>query len=224
MQNLGFAFSLLPLVRHLGKGGQDVPALLIKHLQMFNTHPYLSGPILGSVVKLEEEGAADDGHRAEEAANLKGSLMGPYAALGDSFFWGSLRPFAAIAGVGLGLCGSALAPGAFLLLYSPAHFWIRCRGFIEGYRRGRQAVDFIRALELLTVARKIRWLSLVALGIVAAVAAQLACPVMAAPSSMVIKAVLLVLVILLFLAVKRGVSQVMLLYGMALLFLVLSFV
>jgi len=221
MQNLGFAFSLIPLLRQQENKGHDASTLLTKHLQMFNTHPYFSAPILGSVVKLEESTA--DGQPAEKAASLKCSLMGPYAALGDSFFWGSLRPFSAIAAVSLAVCGSPLAPVAFLALYSPAHFWIRCRGFFEGYRRGKQGVDFIASLGLLTTAKKLRRLSLIVLGMLAAVTAQLICPVMATPLDLVIKVVLLLLVILLFLAIRRGFSQVTLLYGMALFFLMFSF-
>ena len=62
------------------------------HLQLFNTHPYFSAPIIGSIVRLEEEQA--------EKANLltpsaiKKSFMASYAAIGDIFFWGALRPFA----------------------------------------------------------------------------------------------------------------------------------
>ena len=90
MQNLGFAFAMLPLIRHR-KGDQiRVAAFLSSHLQMFNTHPYPASPVIGAVVRIEEEG------RTPEAVDLKKALMGPYAAIGDSFFWGALRSFSAV--------------------------------------------------------------------------------------------------------------------------------
>ena len=223
MQNLGFAFSMIPLIGSLANGRREVSQLLVRHLQAFNTHPYFSGPVIGSVVTMEETAIADQSGSADDAADLKRSLMGPYAALGDSFFWGSLRPFSAIVGVTLAVGGSLAAPGAFLLLYNPSHIWVRWRGFIEGYRRGRLGVEFIKALDLLVVARRIRWASLVVLAILAAVTSQQICRASAAPDMLMMLA-LLAFVLLCFLAIRRGVSEIKLLYGMAFLFVVVSFI
>lgn len=223
MQNLGFAFSVIPLVRSPERDRHEVSELLVKHLQMFNTHPYFSGPVIGSVVRTEEMAGADRSGCVDDAADLKRSLMGPYAALGDSFFWGSLRPFSAIVGVVLAFGGWLAAPFAFLLLYNPSHIWVRWRGFVEGYRRGRLSVEFIRTLDLLAVAKRIRWASLVALAVLAAVASQKLCGVLAAPD-MLMMLVLLAFVLLSFLAIRKEVSQIKLLYGMAFLFAVVSFI
>ena len=223
MQNLGFAFSLVPLFRHLQRNGHHVGTLLARHLQMFNTHPYFSGPIIGTVVKMEEMAASGRNGHPDDTAVLKGALMGPYAALGDSFFWGSLRPFSAIIGVTMAVNGSPMAPMAFLLLFNPPHIWIRWKGFIEGYRRGRLGVEFIRDLHLLEAARKIRWASLVVLGILAGMASQKLCQVSAVPD-MLMKLALLALVVLCFLAIKKGFSQTMLLYGIAFFFFLASFI
>ncbi len=222
MQNLGFAFSLVPLIRQVERSGRDVAALLTKHLQMFNTHPYFSGPILGSVVMIEEAAAGDNGSRADDAAVLKQSLMGPYAALGDSFFWGSLRPFSAIAGVTMAIAGMSLAPVAFFFLYNPSHLWVRYGGFVEGYRRGRQSVEFVRGLDLLTTAKRIRWAAVIVLGVLAGVALQQASGFIAGPD-MLIKPALFALVIVLYVAMKKGISQIKLLYGMALVLFAVSF-
>ena len=94
---------------------------------------------------------------------LSKALMASYAAIGDIFFWGALRPFASIFAVILIYMGLIIAPVAFLLVYTPAHFWVRLKGFIEGYRRGKKGFEFIRSLDLPGVAVKIRWISLIIL-------------------------------------------------------------
>jgi mannose/fructose/N-acetylgalactosamine-specific phosphotransferase system component IID len=222
MQNLGFVFSLVPLIRHLERGGRNIPEFLGKHLQMFNTHPYFSGPLIGSVVMMEEGIADNNGKPADDTAAVKQSLMGPYAALGDSFFWGSLRPFSAIVGVTAAVAGSPIAPAAFFFLYNPSHLWVRCAGFIAGYRRGRLGVEFVRGLDLLTTAKRLRWASLAVLGVLAGIASQQACGVVAGPD-ILIKTFLLALILLLYFAMKRGISQIKLLYGLALVLFIVSF-
>ncbi|MDQ1277518.1 MAG: mannose system component [Thermodesulfobacteriota bacterium] len=88
MQNLGFAFAILPLSRRMGKDEKRISSFLVRHLEYFNTHPYLSGAVLGSVIALET--ATGHHEQTPDISRLKKSLMGPYAAIGDSFLWGSL--------------------------------------------------------------------------------------------------------------------------------------
>jgi len=161
MQNLGFAMAIIPLVREWNLSRKDSEKMLTRHLQLFSTNPYLSGSVIGSVVCLEEEenGKSED----LNISTIKQSMMGSYAAVGDVFFWGALRPFASIIAVILSYMGLIFAPVAFLLIYTPSHIWIRLKGFIEGYRGGEKGFEFIRSLDLPGVAVKIRWLALVAL-------------------------------------------------------------
>ncbi|MCE5264862.1 MAG: PTS system mannose/fructose/sorbose family transporter subunit IID [Deltaproteobacteria bacterium] len=216
MQNLGFAFAMLPLVRREDGDRTRIAASLERHLQMINTHPYMAAPIIGAVVRIEEEG------RIAEAADLKAALMGPYAAIGDSFFWGALRTFSAVAAVIVALSGSIGAPFAFLLLYNPAHLWVRGKGFLEGYRKGKEGIHFIRGLNLPRAAASVRFLSLVLIGILAAIAVDTVSrpgsllPVVPMP---VAASILLALIIL---GIRRGVSTVQALYGTALLSMVMS--
>ena len=216
MQNLGFAFAMLPLIRRQDGDRIRIAAALDRHLQMINTHPYMVGPMIGAVARMEEEGLA------AEAADLKAALMGPYAAIGDSFFWGALRAFSAVGAVIVAFTGTFPAPLAFLLLYSPAHLWVRGMGFLEGYRWGKDGIHFIRRLNLPGIAVRVRFLLLIMTGILAAIAMDSACrpwnflpfiPGTAAAS---------ILLILIFLGARRGVSPVQALYGMTLLSMVLS--
>jgi mannose PTS system EIID component len=216
MQNLGFAFAMLPLICNEGRDRKWFAASLTRQLQMFNTHPYLTAPIIGSVAMIEEEG------RATEADHLKAALMGPYAGIGDTFFWGALRSFASVGVSILALSEVILAPLAYLLLYNPAHLWIRGKGFVEGYRRGKSGIDFIRGLDLPGVAGRIRFLTLALIGILAAFVVEKNYTAWAFLPEIPAKAAALVLILLCFLGVRRGISSTKIFYGMTLLCMVLS--
>jgi len=91
MQNLGFAYAMLPLIRRKGLNRKDVSGFLVRHLEGFNTHPYLSGPVIGSIARLEE--TTEGGQAGPICSEVKNTLMGPYAAIGDTFFWAPGGPF-----------------------------------------------------------------------------------------------------------------------------------
>jgi PTS system mannose-specific IID component len=215
MQSLGFVFSLLPLARQKCDP-QRLSELLTNHLEMFNTHPYLTALVIGSVVRLEEDGDT------AAADYLKKAVMGPYAAIGDPFFWGALRSFSSATAVLLALKGILLAPLALLILHNPTHLWVRGKGFIEGYHRGKGSIDFIRVLDLPGVTGRIRLLSLIMIGILSAVAGEMACRTWTFLPQLPGKVIVLVLIVLCFTGVRRGISPVKILYGMMLLCMVLS--
>jgi PTS system mannose-specific IID component len=211
MQNLGFTMAIIPLIRELRLQQRDLERMLTMHLQLFNTNPYLSSSVIGSVVRLEEEQAGKG--EALDIPPLKQSLMASYAAIGDIFFWGALRPFASIIAVILGYMGLMLAPFAFLLIYTPAHVWIRLKGFIEGYGHGKKGFEFIRSLDLPRIAVKIRWLSLIA---IAGALIWLSCygewPFIKT-YSVIMKLTAIAVVLLCLLLIKKGISQVYIIYG-----------
>lgn len=211
MQNLGFAMAIIPLIREWQLPQKASEAMLTRHLQMYNSHPYFSAPLIGSVIRLEEEQKGNGDASAVLA--VKNGLMGPYAAIGDRFFWGALRPFAGIVAVILALKGLIIAPIAFLLIYTPPHLWIRVKGFIEGYRRGKQGIEFIRALHLPRAAAIIRWLSLIMLAIIAALLPySWYWSFMEVPGLMMTLAAIVTFLFSLFL-IKKDVSQIYILYG-----------
>ncbi|OPY07595.1 MAG: Mannose permease IID component [Syntrophaceae bacterium PtaB.Bin095] len=213
MQNLGFAYAMLPLIRRKGLNRKDVSGFLVRHLEGFNTHPYLSGPVIGSIARLEE--TTEGSQAGPICSEVKNTLMGPYAAIGDTFFWGAWRPFSAIVAVLLAREGFILAPVFFLIVYNPPHFWVRCRGFLEGYRRGRDGIGFISAMNLPAAAGKIRWLSLAMLGVLAALAAQSTGHAIGSDPAFVPGALSLTVVLLCFWLLKMGATAILLLYGMA---------
>lgn len=66
---------------------EDQAAALKRHLEFFNTHPYVAAPIIGVTLALEEEKA--NGTEIEDAAiqGVKIGMMGPLAGIGDPVFW-----------------------------------------------------------------------------------------------------------------------------------------
>lgn len=57
MQNGGWVYSLIPALKKLYPGQEESKAALQRHLEFFNTHPYVAAPILGVTLALEEERA-----------------------------------------------------------------------------------------------------------------------------------------------------------------------
>jgi len=220
MQNLGFAYAMIPLLGERKLSGKDEEEALIRHLQMFNTHPYLSAPLIGSIVRMEEE--RPEGADPSSIVMVKQSLMGPYAAIGDTFFWGALRPCAGIIAAGLAWLGWILAPLAFILIYTPAHIWVRAKGFVEGYRRGKQGIEFVRRMDLPRIAARVRWLSLIVLAGFSVWLSQGVYSAFAGVFRLVSAAATLAIVLICWFLIKKGVSQLYILYGAVILFLIFS--
>jgi len=220
MQNLGFAMAVIPVIREWKMSVEVTAGFLTRHLQMFNTHPYFTGPVLGTIVRLEENSGGRD---VSESVMVKQSLMGPYAAIGDTFFWGALRPFAAIIACALGYAGYVVAPLAFLLIYTPVHLWVRLKGFVEGYKKGKLGIEFIRTMDLPRVAVRIRWISLIVLAVSAAFlfTNSIRPPVIAFSETIALAVAAAIILFCLFL-IKKRISQVYILYGAAVIFLLLS--
>jgi PTS system mannose-specific IID component len=221
MQNLGFAFAMIPTIRFLGGNLENRSRMLARHLQLFNTNPYMSGPIIGATMKLEEDSFSDG--NCPEVDQLKTTLMAPYAAIGDSFFWGALKPLAAAVGVLLAMKGFFCACLVALLIYNPIHLWIRLKGFMEGYRKGKDGIEFIRAMNLPRISRRIRWLSVTILSVLALAVSDAAVFPGACIFETFKKGALLLVILLCFWMLKRGISVLGIFYGASLLlFLVIG--
>jgi PTS system mannose-specific IID component len=118
--------------------------------------------------------------------------------------------------------GLMLAPVAFLLIYTPAHFWIRLKGFIEGYRQGKKGFEFIRSLDLPRVAVKIRWLSLIILAVSVIWLSYDGYWPFVKTYNVIMKLTAMAVVLLCLLLIKKGISQVYIIYGSVVIFLLIS--
>jgi PTS system, mannose/fructose/sorbose family, IID component len=119
MQNVGFAYSLIPAIKKLYKDDKDEQREALKrHLEFYNTHPYVSAPVLGVTLTLEEERA--NGKAIDNAAiqGVKIGMMGPLAGVGDPIFWGTLRPVLGAFAASLALTGSWMGPLFFFFAWN----------------------------------------------------------------------------------------------------------
>jgi PTS system mannose-specific IID component len=130
----GFAFTLLPLLRHLrGDRGPELEAALARHSEHFNAHPYLVGVALGAVARLEV-----DGEREEVVTRFKEAVRGPLGGLGDTLVWAGWLPATLL--VALTAAWGGVAPVVcvllFLTLYNVGHLGLRAWAFDIGFREG----------------------------------------------------------------------------------------
>ena len=118
MQNLGWAYSLIPAIKKLYTKKEDQDADLERHLEFFNTHPYVAAPIIGVTLALEEEKA--NGAAIDDAAiqGVKIGMMGPLAGIGDPVFWFTVRPILGALGASLALTGNIIGPLIFFLAWN----------------------------------------------------------------------------------------------------------
>jgi len=168
MQSVGFAAALAGAGRRL-VAPEDRPAFLARHLEYFNTNPVLSTYVIGGVLRLEEDGAGDDA--PERIRRFKRALAGPLAAWGDTLFWATLRPVAAVFAAAAALLSGAWAVPVYLLAYNVPHFAWRWRGLHEGYRHAMDLGRRLGGSPLRTLPVRIRRAGLLVLGFVAAFSA-----------------------------------------------------
>ena len=141
MQNGGWCYSIIPAIKKLYPKKEDQIAALKRHLEFFNTHPYVASPVMGVTLALEEERA--NGAPIDDVAisGVKVGMMGPLAGVGDPVFWFTVRPILGALGASLAMGGSILGPILFFVLWNLIRM-----GFIWytqefGYRVGTKITD-----------------------------------------------------------------------------------
>ena len=173
MQNLGLAYQLLPGLRRL-YGGAPPAAVLRRHVEYFNTHPYLASWVAGTVLRLEEQQRSGE-TPAIDALTFRDMVMAPYAAMGDALFWGALRPLAAVVGLLLAFQGIMWAPLVLLVLFNVPHLTFRCGGWLIGYLQELRSVELLQRLRLPDAAIWLKEGTAILLGVLCALLATRGC-------------------------------------------------
>lgn len=122
MQNVGWCYAMIPAMKELYSDPEDRKAFLKRHLEFFNTHPYVAAPVWGAELSLEEARANGAGVDDQAIQGVKIGMMGPLAGVGDPIFWGTLRPVIGAFAASLALTGNILGPILFFVLWNV----IRC--------------------------------------------------------------------------------------------------
>jgi PTS system, mannose/fructose/sorbose family, IID component len=151
MQALGYCFGIVPAIRRLyPEGSQERKDAIKRHLEFYNTQPFVTAPILGVNLAMEEQRA--NGAPIDDAAinGVKVGLMGPLAGVGDPIFWGTLRPICAVLGANIALvhdasgqvvAGNILGPILFFLMFNIVRLFFRYWGIQYGYKKGLEIVS-----------------------------------------------------------------------------------
>ena len=141
MQNGGVAYTLIPAIKKLYSSKADRAAALKRHLEFFNTHPFMANPIFGVTLALEEERA--NGANVDDAAisGVKIGMMGPLAGVGDPLFWFTLRPIMLSLGASLAVSGNVAGPFVFFILWNIMAAAVKWYTQEFGYRAGTAITD-----------------------------------------------------------------------------------
>lgn len=141
MQAIGFAVSMVPAIKRFYSRKEDQAAAMRRHLEFFNTHPWIASPIVGVTAAMERQKAAGEDIDDAAITNVKVGLMGPMAGVGDPLFWGTARPVLAALGASLALTGNILGPLLFFFGLSAMRAATRWYGFRVGYHKGVKVIS-----------------------------------------------------------------------------------
>jgi PTS system mannose-specific IID component len=141
MQNGGWVFAMIPAIKKLYKTKEDRAAALKRHLEFFNTHPYVASPVIGVTLALEEERANGAPVDDTTIQGVKVGMMGPLAGIGDPVFWFTVRPILGALAASLALTGNILGPILFFILWNAIRMGFSWYTQEIGYKAGSKISD-----------------------------------------------------------------------------------
>jgi PTS system N-acetylgalactosamine-specific IID component len=137
MQAMSALFTLAPIIKANARNKEEIIAACKTNVQFFNTQPFMANFIFGVCMAMIEN------HEPEEAIQaVKVGLMGPFAGIGDSLLWFTVRPILFSIGAGLALQGNIFGP-----IFSLLGFWfvgqyiVRYLGMKIGYLQGTRFIE-----------------------------------------------------------------------------------
>nr|WP_320050641.1 PTS system mannose/fructose/sorbose family transporter subunit IID [uncultured Desulfuromonas sp.] len=166
-QGLGWVYVLLPELRRLYPDRVLRP-IVQRYLGYFNSNVFLIPTIAAAVLSLERK------QRLEEPVPMSPqafseAVMAPFAAAGDAFFWGGLRPLCCVTAVSVGYLGYWWSPVLFLVLFNVPVFFFRIVGPWLGYQQGVMVVQLLQTCRIADVALVLKRITIVILGALMAV-------------------------------------------------------
>ena len=117
LQSVAFCAAFIPVLKKLyGNDPEEYSAALTRHLMFFNTEGIWGSVVHGIVLAMEEQRALGAPIPIEAITGIKAGLMGPFAGIGDTIDWSTIKPLFDHAGSAAG--GKRFLPGSDLLLHS----------------------------------------------------------------------------------------------------------
>ena len=144
LQGHAYAWSYIPFAnKYYADDPEAKRRLLVRHSVFFNTEPQ-TGQIINGIVTSLEENIALGGEVSEEMPNnIKATLMGPLAGIGDSIIQGIIVPTLLSIGMSLANGGSPLGPLFYIVAYGIIGPVISFISYRTGYKLGVGAIDVI---------------------------------------------------------------------------------
>jgi PTS system mannose-specific IID component len=137
MQNGGWCYSIIPAIKKLYPDDKEQQAAALKrHMEFYNTHPYVSAPVMGVTLALEEERANGVAIPDETIQGVKVGMMGPLAGVGDPVFWFTIRPILGALGASMALAGNILGPILFFVIWNVMRYAFLFYTTKFGYQAG----------------------------------------------------------------------------------------
>ena len=140
LQSLAFCATFIPVLKKLyGNDQEEFNAALARHLMFFNTEGVWGSVVHGIVLAMEEQRALGAPIPIEAITGIKAGLMGPFAGIGDTIDWSTIKPLLAMLCLPLAEGGSFLAPIIYGLLLGGI---MTAENFIfvsTGYKMGTEA-------------------------------------------------------------------------------------
>ncbi|MDR0676971.1 MAG: PTS system mannose/fructose/sorbose family transporter subunit IID [Elusimicrobiota bacterium] len=172
LQNIGFMFIIMKELKRIYPDKEEYNSAIKRHFEFFNIHPYMCSILVGIIIKLEEDNKAKNINDAVMINNIKSTMAGPLSALGDSFFWGLLRPFVAVLTFILFLIYIlfkniyyeyqfdalffVFIPIFYLFIYNSLHFFIRFYCLEQSYYIGLDILSHIKKWKDINLDRIVR--------------------------------------------------------------------
>lgn len=224
MQSLGFAYAIHPVLKRLYPDREEYRSRLNLHMEYFNTQPYLASFILGAAARMEQERASGR-NRAVDVSGLKSALMAPLGALGDSFFWGALKPLSTVIAVAMLMTGAWWAPLLFLVLYNIWHIGLRAGVLVWGYESTGDAVALMSHYSFTKMAKLFKAVSLAVIGGILGMASiwRPELKLAVSPPGFVNAVAGLLITLVLVVVLRKGGSPVKLMLGLAAVCLALAY-
>ena len=149
MQNVGFAYMMVPALKKLYTDKKDISDALKRHLAIFNTTPAVVSFIAGASIAMEEKfkKAKDNGEEVdEESINaVKTALMGPLAGIGDTVTQSLVKTVLLGIACDLSVKGNVLGPILFFVGMTIYTLGFSHYVYFMGYKQGKSSVTKLLA-------------------------------------------------------------------------------
>ena len=140
LQSLAFCAAFVPILKKLyGNDQEEFSAALTRHLMFFNTEGIWGSVVHGIVIAMEEQRALGAPIPVEAITGIKAGLMGPFAGIGDTIDWSTLKPLFIMLVLPLAEAGSFLAPVIYAILLIGVTYTESLIFVNTGYRMGTEA-------------------------------------------------------------------------------------